>query len=52
MSLLGMDVGTTLERILVTEAGCLGAAFLAGLGIRRFTVRRIEGLDLNAAVPD
>ena len=26
-----------IERTLVTEAGCLGAAFVAGLGIRRFT---------------
>lgn len=30
-------LGIPIERTLVTEAGCLGAAFLAGLGTRRYT---------------
>jgi len=30
-------LGIPIERTLVTEAGCLGAAFLAGLGTRRYS---------------
>jgi xylulokinase len=36
MQLKADILGIPIERTLVTEAGCLGAAFLAGLGTRRY----------------
>jgi xylulokinase len=37
MQLKSDIVGLPIERTLVTEAGCLGAAFLAGLGIGKYS---------------
>ncbi|MCX7038653.1 MAG: FGGY family carbohydrate kinase [Spirochaetes bacterium] len=37
MQLKADILGIPIERTLITEAGCLGAAFLAGLGTQRYT---------------